>query len=150
MPAIPCLLLWLPGVVSLPFLPHPPFLPFATDTRFPLFFPSPIIKCRRLKEKCIKDADQHYKLFFFFFLSFGRPANIVYCLDEAPFSQDLFFRSSFGSLAYPDVLLLSWKSPMQEAISMAGRSSVRACETVCLGERPGTCRFLTACKYFFH
>lgn len=74
----------------------------------------------------MKDENQDYEGFFYY-LSSGRSANIIYCLDASPFSQNLFFRSSFGSLTYPDMLLLPWESPMQEAVSIAGEALLGNC-----------------------
>lgn len=73
-------------------------------------------------------------------------ASIIYCLDVCPFSQDLFFRSSFGSLAYPDMLLLSWESLKQEAVSIAGDTLLALPFSV--AERPWICHFLFMFQYF--
>lgn len=92
----------------------------------------------------MKDENQDYEVFYC--LSSGRYANIIYCLDASPFSQDLFFRSSFGSLTYPDMLLLLWESLMQEAVSIAG--DVLLGLPFSVGERPCICHFLFMFKYF--
>lgn len=38
----------------------------------------------------MKDENQDHELFFFNYCTFGRPANIVYCLDASPFLKTCF------------------------------------------------------------